>query len=184
MEALFDFTITLIKVYLISYLYVKIYCFLTEKIETLKLLPKIRKKQDFKFARIIISIALMVYSFTYWGNKGYGDESLIPIGGNKHIVQTNGNQASISPKEYKYGTLNIDKFQIENNLIYGEAVNSPVNSPPPFFVWYHKTEKIIFFNDLSELKYFLKTQTNLNIDLKPFSSNYINYWNIRMILMA
>ncbi|MGY5353447.1 hypothetical protein [Wenyingzhuangia sp. IMCC45467] len=187
MEALFDFGITIIKVYLISYLYVKIYSILIEKFKNVKLislLPKIEKKEDFKNVRILISVALILFSFTYWGNKGYGDEAYIPIGNNKLVEQSNGVQASITPKQYKRGSLYIDKFIITDNMVFGEAVTSPVDRPLPFFVWNFKKEELLFFKTQVEFDYFLSQKGITTFELKSFNSNYIHFWNIRMILMA
>lgn len=187
MEALFDLGITIIKVYLVSYVYVKLYQYLTKKFQYVNLiskLPKIKTKSAFKTARILISVSLILFSLTYWGNKGYGDEAFIPIGHYKHIHQSNGIQAYIEPYNYKYGILNIEKFAICNNLVFGEAVGSTVDKPLPFFVWNYKTEELYFFKTEEQFQDFLKTKKIDQFSLKSFGSNYVAYWNIRMILMA
>ena len=137
MEALFDFGFTVIKVYLVSYLYVKLYCLLIKRfgnISFISIFPKVKSKYDFTRARIMISVFLILYSFTYWGNKGYGDEGLIPIGYNKYVQQINGIQTYIEPQKYRYGALNIEKFEINGNLVFGESVGSTVDSPLPYFI--------------------------------------------------
>ncbi|MFY7669489.1 hypothetical protein ACOSP6_00240 [Tenacibaculum sp. MEBiC06402] len=187
MEALFDFGITIIKVYLVSYLYIILYNFIIEKFGHLNFVaffPKIKKKENIKACRIFITVILILFSFTYWGNKGYGDEGLIPIGNNKHVEQTNGVQAYIKPKKYQYGTLNIEKFCITENLVFGESINSPIDSPPPFFVWNFKTEEFNFFTNENDFKNFLNENNIRDFELKDFNSNYVCYWNIRMLLMA
>ena len=164
MEALFDFFITIIKVYIVSYLYVKLYSIITNKFGNLKFistLPKIKNRTYFKIIRLTIFFALILFSFTYWGNKGYGDEILIPIGYNKHVGQIDGNQAYIAPEGQIYGTLNIEDFQICNNLVFGESVSSPVDTPPPYFVWDFKTEEFTFFENKIDFENFIKQKNIL-----------------------
>lgn len=187
MEALFDFGFTVIKVYLVSYLYVKLYSFLTNRFRGIKFIsifPKVKSKDDFRRVRVVITVLLILYSFTYFGNKGYGDEGLIPIGYNKHIQQINGIQAYIEPERYSYGALNIENFQINDNLVFGESVSSTVDTPLPYFIWNFKTEDFIFFKDKSSFEKKLNEKNITNYKLKSFRSNYFSFWNVRIFLMA
>ena len=187
MEALLDLIYTIIKVYLVSFVYVKVYSIISQKLSKTKfcnILPEIKNKRDRKYIRITITIILILFSFTYWGNKGYGDEALIPLGFKKHVEQINSNQAYINPEKYKYRTLNIEKFDIQNKYVFGESINSPVDSPPPYFVWNFETEEFLFFDKIESLKKYLATKNINQIKLKTFNSNYLTYWNVRILLMA
>lgn len=145
----------------------------TEYLERVK---KGKKKHWFAFV-LLISIGLLIYSFTYWGNHGLGDSARIPIGNFKEVGEINGTDSYIEPENYPYGAMMIHSFKKSDNFLTGKTVVSPVDRPKPFFSWDLSKDQIVFFDSESEYNLFAKENgLAKSSEFKTFRENYREYW--------
>ncbi len=191
MEVLFHFIFQLIKIGILASIYSVLLIgimmivrdfYSTKYLESVK---KEKKKYWFVFV-LLISIGLFIYSFTYWGNHGLGDNARIPIGKFKEVEveETNGIDAYIEPENYSYGAMMVHSFARNDNYLTGKTEVSTVDRPKPFFSWDLKKDEIVFFDSESEYNSFAKNNGLPKIsEFKTFRQSYREYWGGLMFWM-
>lgn len=124
-----------------------------------------------------ISLIFLVYSFTFWGDKGLGDSARIPLSHGREVGNGNWNYTHISPENYPYGDMLIDSFTIMEDHVVGKTASSPVDDPLPYFRWDLKTNNIKFFASKDE---YIAHATAYDLALpdtfQSFSKNYGDHW--------
>lgn len=125
-----------------------------------------------------ISIGLILFAMTHWGNHELGDSARIPLQHGKAVNQINGNQAYIEGVKYQYGDLWIDSFAKTSDYLVGTTNVSPVDDPLKYFVWNLKINSIEYFETKTEYEQFaVNNNLPLEKDFKPFWEHYSDFWN-------
>lgn len=107
--ALIHLIFTLIKIAILASVYSIVMLLvlgLFEYIFRIKAIDILSKDKWFKVWRrfsLMIAFGLFIYSFTYWGNHGLGDESRIPIGHWNCIRNADGVSTYFEPKNKELG---------------------------------------------------------------------------------
>lgn len=123
--------------------------------------------------------------FTYFGDHGLGDSARVPIGHWRAIQEANGIQAYIQDEgPVKY--IEIDKFIVTDDYVYGFASDANENYEGGYFVYDLVNNKV---NTFEREKEFINYLTRTNLDTKPdyknFSYYYNRHWNCwRLWLLA
>jgi len=137
-----------------------------------------KKKIKFWFkSGALISVGLVVFSSTHWGNHGLGDFATIPLRHGKVVNQINGTQAFIDI-EYQYGDLFIGDFAKTSDYVVGKTETSPVDDPRDYFAWNLKTNEVTYFDTKEEFEAYSE-MNNLpkSKEFKSFWEHYKAFWN-------
>jgi hypothetical protein len=117
----------------------------------------------------IVGILLLVFSFTYYGNHGLGDDSRIPLGYGEAMRESD-TFAYFVPKG-KPEQINVQAF-----LVKGDNLCMSVDSG--YKVYNLKTKAFVNFTD-EPMYNMLAVAKDLPLSrhLKDFNSQYDEYWN-------
>jgi len=131
------------------------------------------KKMKFWFkSGFIVSVALFLFSFTYWGNHGLASHDRIPLGYGKEASRVAFMNHSDGPDFGKYATKNEFVCGIERNIA---VIDKHRES---YAVWNLKTNKVAQFNTLEA---YTKFATKYNLPLAEqfisFNDHYSDFWN-------
>ncbi len=183
MEVLFHLIFTLVKIAILGSVYatlILLAILIIGKIKPDSWFAKIsnEKKQLWFSSGFVVSILIIIYAFTYWGNHGLGDSSRIPVGHWKIIHQTD-LWAYIDNVDYGSGQLPIQEFAKTKNFICAKTGISPIERPPgEFVIWDLKTNEVKFLSDEFEYAEFAERNKLPTIsDFKKFNAHYRDYWN-------
>jgi amino acid transporter len=181
MEVLGHFIFELLKIIILGFFYSTILYFIYKK------LPENNKpewiKKLLKSKRILwifISLILLFYMFTPYGNHGLGDSARIPISFNKEISNTNWDEYGRlnEIKSSEGNDIELTKFKIENNMICGNLKSGFYDYINSYFIYDLNAEKLQEFKSEKEYNEFA---TNINLpksnELKSFEENYSEYWS-------
>ena len=192
MEVLLDFLFQLFKIAILASIYSFLLILIISIIKILKpseFLKKItveKKKYWFAFG-FIISIVLLFFSFTYWGNHGLGDGPKIPIGYWKTIENTNWDEYGYLNEPKTNAGINIEttKFKVENSILCGNLDSSFYVFQNSYFVLDLKTEVLAEFRTENHFnEYAQNNDLPTSNELLSFSENYKNHWGgIRFFLL-
>jgi hypothetical protein len=168
MAALSHFLFVVIKSYLLALVYTPIIWFLWV------LILKVRKKNTgFKWPKVfavyaIVGLSLIVFSFTYYGNHGLGDDSRIPLGHGEAMEQ--GDQfVYFTPK----GTNK--QAHVKAYALKGDNLSMAVDSG--YKVYNLKTKGIVNFSDGQMYDAFAFSYgLPLSLELQSFKAQYDQYW--------
>jgi hypothetical protein len=119
------------------------------------------------FAGLLISFGLFIFSFTYWGNHGLGDNSQLPIG--HHKVVCFGGHAHIT--DNKGDQISIKNFTYDTDRLYASSVqNSNGGTKYDYLVWDLPTGEVKFYKSEEEYLYTAK------LNDFPDSANFEDFW--------
>ena len=81
----------------------------------------VKGKSSFNWRRFllvfkIIAGLLLVFSFTYYGNHGFGDEELIPLGHGEKM-RAGDDVTYFESKDNKSGRININTYQVQDDIL-------------------------------------------------------------------
>lgn len=110
MEAFGHLVFVLIKAMVLSILY------------SILILLFVKKWRKWKFHFIVFFFAcLLVYSCTYWGYHGLGDEKRVPVGNFETVVMINDQFPHLEDwKDTSGQVIYLEEFVISNNVFYGK----------------------------------------------------------------
>jgi energy-coupling factor transporter transmembrane protein EcfT len=138
------------------------------------LILKARKKYTgFKWYRIfavykIVSILLFVFSFTYYGNHGLGDESRIPLG-HGEVMRASDQFAFFVPKGKS------EQIHVDTYLLKGDNLCMSIDSG--YKVYNLKTKGVVNFSEGQMYDAFAFSYgLPLSLQLQNFKSQYDKYW--------
>jgi hypothetical protein len=181
MEVLFHFIFELIKISILGCIYA------TLTIVTFKIIG--HYKPDSWFDRVskkklrlwflsglFISIGLFFFMFTYFGDHGLGDSARVPVGHWRAIQEVNGTQAYIQD-EGPVRMIEIDKFVITDDFVYGLTGDANENYDGKFFV-YDLANNIVktFEQEKDYTDFLIKINLDTRPEYKDFSYYYRKYW--------
>jgi hypothetical protein len=74
------------------------------------------------FFRIWLSVftLLIVYSFTYWGDHGLGDEKRLPLGNGATLIEINEEAQLIGYTDSEQQDIFLSRFDVVDDILYGE----------------------------------------------------------------
>jgi len=130
-------------------------------------------KRRFRFlSRILISITLFIWMFSYWGDHGLGDHARIPIGNGKSIEQINGTMSYIRPSGHEFETYSINSYSVKGSYCVGQKKNKS-----SYFVWDLESNIIQTLKSKDEY-YLIAKKLNLPDEYKfvEFWEGYKNFW--------
>jgi len=116
----------------------------------------------------VVAGLLLVFSFTYYGEHGLGDEAEIPLGQWKQMKASDG---------YAYFDLNssmqirVDSFLVRNHRLYMASEGRYYDYQLVSGRWMQ------FVNKKTYEDYAVMHQLPSTIEFKPFWSQYDTYWN-------
>ena len=184
MEVLFHFLFELVKITILAFIYSTLIMWIFWTLG--------KYKPDFWFYRVakkkmllwfitglIISIALFVFMFSYWGDHGLGDSARIPVGHGKAVDQINGNMTYITASGYEMEKLEVNEFATTENFLFAK-INSSISATTnkEIAIWDLKTNEVEFLDHFSDIETF-KSKNNIKDQLlfQDFQSQYSKYWN-------
>jgi amino acid transporter len=181
MESLGHFIFEFIKITILGFIYSTILYFIYKNI------PK-NKKPEWceKWLKskntlwLFISLILLFYMFTPYGNHGLGDSARIPISFTKEISNTNWEEFGRlnGIKSSEDNDIELTQFKVENNMIFGNLNSSFYDYKNSYFIYEIDTEKLQEFKTEKEYNEFA---INKNLprtrEFKSFKENYSEYWS-------
>lgn len=185
MEVLFHFIFQLVKIVVLASLYSLILIGILAFVGAFKQTEFLKrvKKESMKFwflYGLLISSGLFVYSFTYWGNHGLGDEPKIPIGNWETIENVNWTEfGCLNGQKTSDGKdIETTRFKVKNNKLCGNLKSSFHDFEHSFFVLDLKTDELIEFKTESEYNiYAVRNRLPESNELLSFEQNYKNHWS-------
>jgi energy-coupling factor transporter transmembrane protein EcfT len=117
----------------------------------------------------IIAALLFVFPFTYYGNHGFGDEEVIPLGHGEKIRAGDDN-TYFESDDNKSGRININTYQVKDDILCA-STNSGL------FVYRLGTKQIDKFADEQAYNTFaLARNLPPSKQFLDFETQYNNYW--------
>lgn len=178
MFALFHLILTLIKISIQASIYATILfliLYLLNKNWEKKIINKWmeRKLLTWWIIGLVFSVGLFCYSFTYWGNHGFGDSARIPIGYGQTIYNGDGVwtyfYADLSRRNDQY---EISEYEIKNNKLCASQ-----EEEDKYFVFDLESSELQKFDNKVDYENFaLKNELPLPDEFHDFFYHYQNYW--------
>lgn len=184
MEVLFHLIFTIVKIAILGSIYATLILLaflIIGKIKPESWFAKVskEKKQLWFSSGFVISILIIIYAFTYWGNHRLGDSARIPIGHWKSINQINGVWAYIDDLDYKAGQINIKEFAMTKDFLCAKTDISTVDEHPgKFVIWNLKTNEVEFYSTAEQYtEYARQNKLPMISNFKKFNEHYRDYWS-------
>ena len=184
MEVLFHLLFELIKISILGSVYATLIVYFLKLLHKFKpnlWLEKIlnRKKRTWFVIGFLVSISLFSFLFSYWGNHELGDGARIPIGYEKEISNTNGNEcAIITGIQSKEGNdIYTTKFKIDGKKVCGNYESDFYDYSNGYFVYNLESNELTEFTTEIEYNvYAIKNELPKTNEFLSFDDNYRNYW--------
>lgn len=180
--ALFHLIFELIKISILSSIYACLIILVFKIIANYKPNSWFEKVSHKKFklwfmSSFCIFNFLFIFMFSYFGDHGLGDSARIPVGHGRAIQEVDGMQAYIQD-EGPISMIEIDRFKIAENFVYGFISKGNENYEGSFFVYNLENNSVKTFEKENDYINLLKKE---NLDYNPeyndFSYYYNHYWN-------
>jgi hypothetical protein len=175
MSVLFHFIFSLVKIAALATIYSTLILLTARLISRLGPNSPIDKltRDKFKFWKstsYVLAVGLFIYSFTYWGDHGLGDSSLIPVG---HGQSIHNGDASFT---YFYTSDNeqrhIYNYAIKSGLVCAEQDDNR------YLIYNLETKELKEFNSMKEYEDYAKAnELPTTSEFKDFIEHYEDYWN-------
>ncbi|RYU75458.1 hypothetical protein [Hymenobacter persicinus] len=124
----------------------------------------------------LISVALFIFSFTYWGNHGLGDYSRIPLGYGEAMEEMNGTMTYFEPIKNIAGREDnpeIIAYQLRNDVLC-----AALGSDSTFFVYDLASKRSRLFDGQRAYNdYAHRANLPTASHFEPFAQQYTRYWN-------
>lgn len=169
MTVLFHFLFVIVKSYVLALIYTPIVWLLWV------LILKSRKKYTgFKWSKvlkvyIVVGLLLIAFSFTYYGDHGFGDSPHIPLGHGETMVGDN-QFASFTPKGKS------EKIHVKAFALKGDNLSMAIDSG--YKVYNLKTKGVVNFSEGQMYDAFAFSYgLPLSLQLRGFRPQYDEYWS-------
>ncbi len=178
MFTLIHFMFMLFKIALLATAYATLTFFflyiIVKKIDV-RLIKKwmVNKFRTWCLIEFIYSVALFIFSFTYWGNHGLGDSSRVPVGFGQAIHNGDGDWTYFYPDQQKpFEQKRISNFLISKGKLLAEKGNGE------FLIYDLQSSELIELENSKDYhKYALEKGLPTSNYFKDFFSHYKSYWN-------
>ncbi|PIE51048.1 MAG: hypothetical protein CSA38_00090 [Flavobacteriales bacterium] len=185
MEVLFHFVFQLFKIGILSLVYYSIIMLILIVIQKVnpnlflnQLKSKKKKYRPYLFATCYL--LLLIFSFTYWGNHGLGDNPKIPIGHWKTLKNTNWTEYAYLDSHKTSEGIHIEttQFKVTDDKLCGNLKSWFYDFRNNFFILDLKTDELIEFQSETEYnQYATKNQLPKSSELLNFEENYKAHWS-------
>jgi hypothetical protein len=181
MEVLFHGIFELIKISILSSIYAAVTLLVFKIVGHLKAgswFEKVSKKKLrlWFLSGFFISVALVIFMVTYWGDHGLGDSAKVPIGHFKTVKQINGVDAFIENRNGEQ--LEIKDFTFDDKNLYGQIQKEFNGDKGDYVVWNLRTDEWKFYKSEEE---YLKAASHNNYPrpekFEDFGNFYSRHWN-------
>lgn len=175
MSVLFHFIFSLVKIAALATIYSTFILLTVRLISRLSPNSPIDKltHDKFKFWRstsCILAAGLFIYSFTYWGDHGLGDSSLIPVGHGQSIYSGDGSFT------YFYTADNEQRHIYNYSIRNGQVCAAQDENR--YLIYNLRTKELMEFNSKKEYEDYAKTNELPTTDeFKDFIKHYRDHWN-------
>jgi energy-coupling factor transporter transmembrane protein EcfT len=169
MAVLFHFLFEIVKIVILGLIYTAVIFSIRAIIRKLQ-----KKDTDFKWYKFLIvykvlAAVLFVFSFTYYGNHGLGDDSYIPLGHSETMSESD-TFAYFVP-DGKSEQMHIDTYLVKNDDLCASVDSG-------YMVYNLKTKQINNFNTEQLYNTFASAHNLPPIkQFRNFDHQYNNYWN-------
>jgi len=185
MEVLFHFIFELIKISILGSIYATLILFIFLKVAKRKpesWLAKVSKKKLrlWFLSGLFISIGLLLFMFTYWGDHGLGDGPKIPIGNGLVVDNTNWTEYGYIKGLKTNDNIDIEmtKFKVTNDKLIGNLDSWFYDFENSYFVYDMDTKEMIEFKTKDEFEDYIEANKLGKLsDLLTFQENYSNHWS-------
>lgn len=185
MESTVHFIFQLVKITILSCLYAVSVLFIFKFIAKNKPGSWFERttKEKSHFLKNTISVfwvALLVFSFTYYGNHGLGDFARIPIGYGKEVNSTDWSEYAVVDNDNTNGEGNIEttRFAVKDYVLVGNLDSEFYSYKNSYFYYDLKSDVIKEFSNKSDFDAFANKQNLPNsLQLASFEGNYSMYWH-------
>jgi len=168
MFTIFDFAIEILKIAIQTALYsLLIYSvyFAFREVQSKRKFIRVR----YWLIYSCVYCLMIIYSFTYFGNHGLGDQSYLPLGHQQSMYATDG-YAFFTFKDTSQ-TISVDSFLVKNDSVCMESANT-------YYVYDLRSELLKKFeNSNAYERYALSHSLPLINRFKKFYELYNDYWN-------
>jgi hypothetical protein len=175
MIVLFHFVYSLVKIAALGTIYSALILLTVRFISLLTPNGWIDKitRNKFKFWRstaYILVVGLFIYSFTYWGDHGLGDTSLIPVGYGQSIHNGDGSFT------YFYAADNVQRhiysYRIRNGMLCAQQDDNK------YLIYNLETKELKEFNNQEEYEDYAQTnELPIAAEFRDFIEHYEVHWN-------
>jgi len=120
----------------------------------------------------LFSVVIFFYSFSHYGDNGFGIAQRLPLDYRKEIFI--GNDGA-----FNYEPFFIDSFVQKEEFVYGkEGVypDSGENYKPDYFIWNLETNEVNTFTEQEYLELFAKGKALSKNKFKSLDDHYSSYW--------
>lgn len=119
----------------------------------------------------ILSVALSVFSLTYWGNHGFGDLARIPLGYDRAMEQSDGTITHFEPVTKDLNN-EIEAYQVSQKVVCARTGSNT------YFAYDLISKKYQRFSDSSAYNAYAVTRGLPRSDeFESFAKHYARYWN-------
>ncbi|MGH1363687.1 MAG: hypothetical protein ACRBF0_09030 [Calditrichia bacterium] len=140
----------------------------------------INKRSFLIEAGVSISIVLLAWLFSYWGDHGWGDHFRIPIGNGLAVE-------GIDLAEYGYiknlqtskdKDIEMTMFKVHNNVLVGNLDSHFYSYRNQYFIYDMSKKVMLEFSNQAELdNYTSRNDLPDSSELLTFNTNYHQHWN-------
>jgi hypothetical protein len=158
----------LIKIAILSFIYTAIFLLVCELVLKLKNgIPGFIRSRFWVIYKVIYGL-LFVFSFTYYGDHGLGDESFIPLG-NGETMRLSDTFVYFNPNG-KSDQIAVNTFQVKDNILCASVDSG-------YMVYNLKNKEVRNFKtDMLYNIYASKHNLPPNGQFHDFFSHYKDYW--------
>lgn len=135
------------------------------------------KKSYFWALFFVAATVLAAYSYTHFGNSGYGDIARLPLSFGRCVEQASLSTYCLHAKE---DCIEIDKFNFSDSLLYGAQTGiSPVNGEKSYFIIELPTNTLHRIESKTAFVQALSARNISPLPLEDFPTHYHAFWGKR-----
>jgi hypothetical protein len=135
-----------------------------------------RKLRFWLLSAFVISVGLVFFMFSYYGDHGLGDDARVPIGYGRAIQEMDARQAYIQD-EGPIPMLTLKRFIVTDQFVYGVSGEEEDNYDGNYFVYDLEKNSVTSFVDQSTyLNHLRELALDRDTNYKDFNFYYTKYW--------
>lgn len=141
------------------------------------------KVRNWLLVHFLISLGLLVFSFSYWQDTGLGEAPQLPIGYGQIIYSPDFAWTEFYPDlektELNKDELQIGNFKIKNGFLCAEVSHQNTDSPNFDYIVYDLPKKtfVTFASETDYNEFAKKNQLPTKSELYDFKTHFTEYFN-------